>query len=249
MTFALLLAAAPLAAQERQVERQPTRTADRGAAVSLRDQELAHCLINANRNEVEVAKFASEKLQSAEAKQFAQMLIEDHTKGLQTFGKYDPSARVASERTTTVIDRDRPAAPDRDRPATRPAPRTTERPVTTADAGVSKAGLNWRQISDELAAKCLDSAKKELSSKQGIEFEKCFLGMQVAAHMKMRDELTVFQKHASDELAADIGKALETTEHHLAMAKKLMEQKKDIEPGETKTTTRKPTGTRTRRNS
>jgi predicted outer membrane protein len=214
----------------------------------MRDRELAHCLVNGNRNEVEISKFALEKLQDAEVKQFAQKMITDHTKGMQTFARFAPGARATIPTSTTpdqpLNDRgtrtapdraapDRPATADRDNPLDRDRPATPGRPLpTSTEVGVTaKAGLNWTQIGDELAAQCLASAKKELASKQGAEFEKCFLGLQVAGHMKMLDELQVFQRHAGDELRSEIGNAISTTQQHLQMAKKLMDEKKDTPDG------------------
>lgn len=290
----LVLLAGVINAQERQVERQPAPPAqpgtrvtervqtERGAAVSMRDRELAHCIINGNRKEVEVSKFALDKLQDPEVKQFAQKLIDDHTRAMQSFVRFDPASRATIQtstsateereiRTSTTTERntqtdrnapgDRPDRPqdrdndrnenrtatqpnaanqvprattqptDRDRPA--PTSTTTQRQVQTSTevGGVAKANLDWEQISDELTAQCIASAKRELGQKQGAEFEKAFLGLQVAAHMGMLDHLQVFQRHAGDELRAEIGKAISTTQEHLQMAKRLMDEKKDTPSG------------------
>lgn len=294
----LVLLAGVANAQERQVERQPapptppgTRVTERapterGAAVSMRDRELAHCIINGNRKEVEISKFALDKLQDAEVKQFAQKMIDDHSRAMQSFARFDPGSRATIQtstsatedreiRTSTTTERntqtdrnpntpgDRDRNPqnrennrddndnrtgtqpnattqgartttqqtDRDRPAATGT--TTQRQVTTSTevGGVAKANLDWEQISDELTAQCIASAKRELGQKQGAEFEKAFLGMQVAAHMGMLDHLQVFQRHAGDELRAEIGKAVSTTQEHLQMAKRLMDEKKDTPSG------------------
>jgi predicted outer membrane protein len=237
----------------------------------MRDRELAHCIINGNRKEVEVSKFALDKLQDAEIKQFAQKMIEDHSRAMQTFARFDPGSRATIQTSTSTTedretrtststernpqpdrnppgDRDRTdrnpqdrdndrnenrtgTQPNRDRPAA--AGTTTQRQVTTSTevGGVAKANLDWEQISDELTAQCIASAKRELGQKQGAEFEKAFLGLQVAAHMGMLDHLQVYQRHAGDELRAEIGKAVSTTQEHLQMAKRLMDEKKDTPSG------------------
>ena len=82
-------------------------------------------------------------------------------------------------------------------------------------------------IHREIADECLKSGKKELGEKQGNEFDKCYMGMQVAAHMKMLDELKVLKNHVSSQLAQDLEQSIETTEHHLSEAKKIMEEIKD----------------------
>lgn len=87
----------------------------------------------------------------------------------------------------------------------------------TADGSVAKI----IQIKEELTKQCIESAQRELSQKQGREFDKCFMGMQVAAHMEMLDTLTVYKNHASSELQQVIEEGLQTTKQHLEHAKQL----------------------------
>jgi predicted outer membrane protein len=99
--------------------------------------------------------------------------------------------------------------------------------TTAAAAPAGRQPFNWVTIHREVADQCLQSAKKELGQKEGNEFDKCYIGMQVAAHMKMVDELKVLKNHASGQLQQDLEQSLETTEHHLSEAKKIMEEIKD----------------------
>ena len=87
--------------------------------------------------------------------------------------------------------------------------------------------FNWVTIHREIADECLQSSKQELNDKQANEFDKCYMGMQIAAHMKMVDELKVLKNHVSSQFSQDLEKTLETTEHHLKEAKKIMEEIKD----------------------
>jgi predicted outer membrane protein len=104
--------------------------------------------------------------------------------------------------------------------------RRETRPLATAVAG-GRQGFNWVTIHRELADQCLESSKKELNDKQANEFDKCYMGMQVAAHMKMLDELKVLKNHVSSQFSQDLEQSIETTEHHLSEAKKIMEEIKD----------------------
>ena len=113
-----------------------------------------------------------------------------------------------------------------DRRAGREEARDDRRTTTTTAAGAHQ-GFNWVTIHRELADECLQSAKKELGQKEGNEFDKCYIGMQVAAHMKMVDELTVLKNHVSGQFAQDLEQSLQTTEHHLSEAKKIMDEIKD----------------------
>jgi predicted outer membrane protein len=98
------------------------------------------------------------------------------------------------------------------------APRTAMRPV---------GGLNWVAIHQEVSDEGLAACKKELSKYEDNEFDKAFLGGQIAGHMKASAELKVFRRHVSSQLASEIDDALATTEDHLKQIKDLMEDKKD----------------------
>jgi len=80
------------------------------------------------------------------------------------------------------------------------------------------------QIDQELADRCLASAQRELNEKQGKEFDMCYVGMQIAAHMKMVDSLSVYSRHASGELQQVLNEGLETSQQHLEHAKQLVKQ-------------------------
>lgn len=97
---------------------------------------------------------------------------------------------------------------------------------TTTQRGGAQ-GFNWVSVHLEVADQCLQSAKKALNDKQGAEFDKAFMGLQVAAHMEMQDKLEVYKNHVSGQLQQDIEQAQETTKEHLQEAKKIMENIKD----------------------
>jgi predicted outer membrane protein len=93
------------------------------------------------------------------------------------------------------------------------------------------------KIKEEIAQQCLASAQRELEQKSGKEFDQCFMGLQIAAHMKMADSLTVFQRHASGELKTTLGEGLQTTQQHLAKAKEIM---KALDGGDRSETAKRP---------
>jgi len=92
--------------------------------------------------------------------------------------------------------------------------------VVTGDA----MGDKFLQIRKEIGQRCLASATKELDSKRGAELDKCYVGMQIAAHQKMVDELGVLKSHVSANLAQVLGQGESTATMHLDHAKKLMKQ-------------------------
>jgi predicted outer membrane protein len=92
--------------------------------------------------------------------------------------------------------------------------------------GRSQAGgaRQFLQIQKEVQAQCLQSMTRELSQKEGVQFDRCYMNCQVGAHMKMADELTVYSKHVSENLQATLQEGLQATTQHLAMAKQIAER-------------------------
>ena len=179
---------------------------------SQADQQIAHCIYGACHNEVELAKFVQPKLQSKEAKQFAEMMIKDHTPDCEAYQKW--AGNLVSHHASGS---------------------TGARP-----AGQTQGGQpDWVRIHDELAKQCLDSTQKELGKKQGADLDKCYLTQQAMAHAEMKDKLTVLRKHASQQLAQQIDKSAEGVESHLKEVKQILEQMKD-RPSER--VSRKPEG-------
>jgi hypothetical protein len=87
--------------------------------------------------------------------------------------------------------------------------------------------LDWNEIHEQVAQQCLESSKQELGRHQGSEFDQAYMGMQLAGHMKMQDELKVLRNHASGELRQQIDKSLQVVQEHLQHARQVMEQLKD----------------------
>lgn len=105
--------------------------------------------------------------------------------------------------------------------------RRSEISTTTTVHGTADGGNELMQIKQEIADRCLASAQRELNAKQGKEFDKCFIGMQIGAHMHMVDTLSVFNNHASAELQQVIEEGLKTSQQHLEHAKMLAKKLDD----------------------
>jgi len=101
--------------------------------------------------------------------------------------------------------------------------------------------LDWVSIKHQIGEQCLASVKKELGSKQGGDFDKCFMGQQIGAHMKVIDELKVLRNYASSDLQQKLDKELQTAEQHLQLAKQIEQKLKD-NPSER--VTRRPEGSK-----
>jgi hypothetical protein len=242
-----------------------------GGQSASADQQLAFCIHGACKNEIAIATFAQDKLQTQAAKQFAAKMIEEHQAGCEKVAQIaghlvDHSDHAAPGGDRPGADRpgaDRPARPETrgegedDADAPRAGVRVNEEGVEVrapgarpgarpgADIEVHAAGgaggVNWIAIHKELGQRCLESTKKELSKHQGMDFDQAFMGQQLLAHMEMVDKLSVFKNHASPKLRQVIESELQMATNHLNEARQIMEQMKDTET--TPRTARRPGST------
>jgi predicted outer membrane protein len=227
---------------------------DHAARGSQRDDGiLATWILVDNGNEIALAKLAQERAQSPEVKQFAQMMVAEHgklgqklqpfaakvgftgttrTDGRDTNGR-DTSGRDTSGRDTDGRDTDGrdtdggDASKNGNDPQDPPRDSSKPQDPTGRNAGAGgndKGGLDHVALLQELGSKCLDSGRKELEKKSGAEFDRCFMGMMIGAHMKANDVATVFERHASGELKSVLAEGRKTTETHLAKAKEIAKQ-------------------------
>lgn len=66
------------------------------------DQQIAACLHNCCRNEVEISKFALERLESNEARRFAEQMITEHTAACEKLARFAGGAVSVDARLDTV---------------------------------------------------------------------------------------------------------------------------------------------------
>lgn len=215
------------------------------------DQQIAAFLHNCCRNEIEIAKFVQEQLTSEQAKEFAAMMVREHTPGCQKLQQVaghlasahapgTPAGAVLREETReetrreTTPEKGAPAAPRGERRPKEASGETKTRVVeeetTVAEArpvGGQPQGFDWVNIHRQLADQCLASTKAEFQKKEGAEFDKCFMTQQIMAHIKTLDELKVLRNYASAELRKDLDETSQMATRHLEEAKKIMEQLKE----------------------
>jgi hypothetical protein len=99
--------------------------------------------------------------------------------------------------------------------------------ATEGITGTSGASLDHMALIQELGRECFESARKELEQKQGAEFDHCYVGMAIGAHMKLNDQMTVFARHASGDLKNTITEGQRTVRTHLDHAKELAKKLMD----------------------
>jgi len=249
MPIAALCLAGLALAQGTRPQPAPTRNQpaqpQAGARENL-DAPLALEVALANDNEIILAKFAQTRTDSKEVRKFAETMEKDHgqfAQELQRFagnlselrdhretrpadGRRNPAGAPGAASGAGAENR-REAVPPREAvaPQAGAAPRAAAPPAGARQP----AHMNvFEQIKLELADTCLDSAQRALQEEKGAEFDKCYMGMQIGAHMKMIDTLKVFEKHSSPELQQVLRKGQQTAQKHLDQAKKLMKDVDDV---------------------
>jgi predicted outer membrane protein len=249
LSHALLLAvgastAMTLSAQETPSSRpatgqDPLRELSRDQGTTEADEILASWLLIENNNEIALSQIAAQRAQDPEVKQFAQSMVEAHrqmAQGLQPFaGDVGIAGSSAIDASAT-----KPADPKTNDPMTAGTERTPaagqpqEGASRTTGVGTtdrpSMQQLDHVALLKELGRECLASSREALEQKQGADFDRCYVGMALGAHMKANDAMTVFQRHASADLAIEIGKAQRMVASHLEQAKGLAKRLEGHKP-------------------
>jgi len=220
-------------------DRADGRMPGQDATAPIADQVLITWLTVDNENEVAFARIALQKAQSAEVKQFAQQMIDDHSKMVQKLNGMSGTGRAVGDARTGETPR---AGEDRTggtRPGDTPRPSGATREATAgrdtnpaADASGgrvmgSTGSFDHERLIRDLGRKCQDSHTKMLQEKQGSEFDRCYMGMAVAAHVGAVDKLEVFRSHASPTLRPMLDEALPVVRQHLQHAKELAKKTDD----------------------
>jgi predicted outer membrane protein len=135
-----------------------------------------------------------------------------------------PAQPGQEQRTAATQDRDRPAAGQELRTGADQDRGQIGQRITVARPMIpNQPGSELLQLHQELAEKCLDSARRE-AEKAGADFDNHFVGAQIVAHKEMLDKLQVFEQHVSPQNRQLLAQAQETTRKHLDHAKQIHEQ-------------------------
>jgi predicted outer membrane protein len=213
------------------------------AGNQIGDREMTEALLVDNQGEVAMAQFALQKTQNQEVRQFAQKLIDDHQKMIDSLKQAGAgegaTAATTGQSTTGQSTTGQPATagasgqarPDPNATAASDRRNSVNPGAAELGAGQGSSGpTDFVSLKRELGKQCLQSSQRELGSKQGAEFDKCYIGMQIAAHQHAVDTLTVFRRHASDPLGRTIDEGLPVVQAHLEHAKQLMKQLESATP-------------------
>lgn len=198
------------------------RVSGQAQGASSVDQQLASWLLVDNRGEIQLARLAQERASSDDVKEFAKKVIDDHSKlveELQQFAGLGRGMPQENSEYETANDGGRLSQTN-----TRGNQQYRQSYTASGRGNQQPGGLNLVRLKQQLGQQCLASAERELEQKDGAEFDKCYIGMQIAKHMEMLDTLRVFSRYASPQLDELIEQAEPTTQDHLEHAMHLIKQ-------------------------
>ena len=224
----------------RQTPGAPGATARPGAAQTAAspagdnlDQKIAVCLLLGNQEEVALSQFAQQRSQNEQVRKFAQQMIEHHQEAISKIEQAAPEAANLNLQLRGGTEGE--AAVSTSASGVRPA--SAEEPVATTSAGHDQRAV---QLVQSVKQECLNLTQQELAQKQGVEFDKAYIGQQVGAHIGMLAELRGSKNFATGQLQQVISEGEQMTQKHLAEAKQIMSQLKDQQSSQPPQTSQRP---------
>jgi predicted outer membrane protein len=167
------------------------------------DAAIAGWLLVGNLGEVEAGKLAEQRASNDDVKKFAREMVQVHS---QLINQLSPVAGpYAAAGTQQNGGNQNGGGPNQ---------------MTAMGQG----NFDLVRIKQQIGQQCVASTRQELESKQGSDFDKCYIGKQIGMHQEMLDTLKVMRNYASPQLQQMIAQATATTQQHLDHAKSLMHQ-------------------------
>lgn len=199
-------------AQPRQGQAQQgrPRTAVARASGEVDHRQLAEMFILSNQAEVELGNLALEKSQNEQVREFAQMMVKDHTAAIAKLQKFAGSGNQAAPQTGAV------------------RPRNTTGARQQANSG-HDGMMDFHRKSCQLE---LAMTKQMLSRYEGQDFDMGYLGQQMVAHTKMLACLTTAKDYGPEDFQKTIEEAITTTREHMQHGQQIAAKFEDKEYGE-----------------
>lgn len=238
-TLATLLVGSSLSAQETKPPRAQNPAARTTPVQSTsdtptKDQIFAICLAISDQEQVLLSNFAKDKATHADVKAFAAALEKSHQTAVEQLQALSPTTTAIGAASDQSKRNEAKQADAKQADAKQADPKQADTALLTetnfkqvADNNMS---VNFLQLQQEISTQCLQDSKEWLNSKKGVEFDQCFIGMQIAKHASCRSTLTVLQRHSTGKLQEWIKSTLVTNQKHMEAAVDLMETLAESDP-------------------
>ena len=162
------------------------------------DASLAEALAFGNQAEIAVSELAKDRVQTPQVRDFAQTMVQEHTKVLNRLEEFAPE--LTDIRRVSVESGDNP----------------------TASAKNKNAHSSMEQIWTEAAARCLNKTLEGMKAEQGLDFDWAYVNQQCFAHTKMLSELEAMRGQGSEEFNQIVEDAVAATKKHKQKLDSLM---------------------------
>jgi predicted outer membrane protein len=192
-----------------------------------------------NQEEVALAQFAQQRSQNEQVRKFAEQMIEHHQQAISKIEQASPETASLNLQLQAPAEGRATASTS----ATGVRQASAEEPAAStnsANAGHDQRGV---QMAQQIKQECLNLTQQELAQKQGVEFDKAYMGQQVGAHIGMLAELRGSKNFASAQLQPVIQEGEQMAQQHLAEAKQIMSQLKDQQGAQPPQTSQRPGAT------
>jgi predicted outer membrane protein len=233
------------------------------------DHFLIKVIRQANRDEIATAQLAEQRASNPDVKKFAMQMVDDHTRLMNRLQQFEAGQHKAMPGSRTRgfnqgASNFQPAPATTQSQATSDTanehnatglfqpnpPRSFNQPAAAAAGAAGQvagqdmharhnAAHQFIGIMDQVAMQTERSIQRELSQKEGAQFDRCFLSWQVLDHMWLVNALTMFEQNASPDLQPILQEGLQTAQQHLTHAKALLSQ---LEQQHTKSTAQRDIG-------
>jgi predicted outer membrane protein len=211
---------------------QPGAQGAQNAQAGNLDHDIAAMIALGNQEEITLAQFAQKHAKHERVKEFAEMMQRDHTQALQKLQQVAPQVEALQLAGA-------PGGAARAQAGNQPGSTVQQaggqqqfgaqgvQPAgsTQAVAGGASPRLDLFRA---IHAQCLALTQRELEE-AGDDFDACYVGQQVGAHVGMLAKLQASEQFATGELRGFIQEATQTVEGHLQHAKELAKELKNAQ--------------------
>jgi len=204
---------------------QPAGTQPATKQPTGRDPLVAVCMLVGGRRQIEVCKWAMEKLSNADCKAFAKAEVDEHEhikSKMKEFGLEYPTIPQTTQAATNTQ-----AGGVQQVSAIQPIPA-----IAVGRIMFPPPASDFVQIDHEICEQCIANYKKDMEKKQGAKFDKCFASDQLHAHHGLLDKVQVFKKHASGDMLAVLSEGQQVIEKHIATLEQIVQKLDDAKDGE-----------------
>lgn len=216
--------------QQQQGQQQQGQAAQGQSYGNLSDMQIAAWLLVGNHEEIVASQLAEQRASSQKVKDLARQMGQQHSDLVQHLMQFaGPLASPAMAQAGQAGAQAAQQNPQGQQLGGRQQAGGQQgqgfqalTSSTTGQAGGQSQGLNFVTVIQQIGQQCEQSLSQDLSQKQGAEFDKCFVGQQITAHMQMLDKLRVLRQYASPQLQQVLAQGEQATQHHLDQLKSEM---------------------------